>query len=215
MVHWRILGFWNVIVKLAWSVYFPNYCILTFVIYSYSVLSIRKNIMRSSMASKSIQVSSHRIMRFGRYSRGPIDTVRDFVHWAHITTDSRVGGLRYTTSFPNMSNAKFLRKDFYPMWKKIQLINILVDNGVPRLFELFEEYKTSLAAFILEFHEVSWIGGCFVIVNNGPRSLRLKRMFGLRLYIVSVRTSSTRSIVNSLRGMYFKMGIHCQFLSSS
>ena len=95
-------------------------------------------------------------MRFGPYSRGPIATVCDFVHWTHINpTDFRVDGLRYTTSFSNMSNAKFLRKDFYPMWKKIQLINILVDSGVPRLSELFEEYKTSLAAFILKSHEVS------------------------------------------------------------
>ncbi|KAH9484122.1 hypothetical protein JR316_0003602 [Psilocybe cubensis] len=56
----------------------------------------------------------------------------------------RYHGLRYTTSYVTPANAKYLRKDFNDMMKKVTVMQLLIDHGVPMLRGLFEDYKNRL-----------------------------------------------------------------------
>jgi len=63
--------------------------------------------------------------------------------------------MRHTTAYVSASNAKFLCKDVEPMVKKVTLLQLLIDNEVPRIMELFEDYKQELVAHISAVNEVS------------------------------------------------------------
>ncbi|KDR73534.1 hypothetical protein GALMADRAFT_142017 [Galerina marginata CBS 339.88] len=67
----------------------------------------------------------------------------------------RYHGLRYTTSYVNLANAKYFRKDFNAMMKKVTLIQTLINNDVPTLAELFEEYREALKAHVTNIHLAS------------------------------------------------------------
>lgn len=43
------------------------------------------------------------------------------------------------------------------MWKKLMLMQILADHGVPRITELFEDYKVRLSEHVQELHDVRWL----------------------------------------------------------
>ena len=57
---------------------------------------------------------------------------------------------------PNTVNARYLRSDFNEMIRKITIIQILIDAQVPRIAEIFEEYKEALVAIMIQINEVSY-----------------------------------------------------------
>ena len=54
----------------------------------------------------------------------------------------------------NPANGRYLRSDFNETIRKITIIQILIDAQVPRIADLFEEYKEALAVIILQINEV-------------------------------------------------------------
>ena len=54
----------------------------------------------------------------------------------------------------NPVNGRYLRSDFNEMIRKITVIQVLIDAQVPRIADIFEEYKEALAAIILQINEV-------------------------------------------------------------
>lgn len=77
-------------------------------------------------------------------------------------------GLRYTSAYASLSNAKYLRKDFNAMMKKVTLIQVLIDHQVPMLAELFEGYKVALMAHVMKVQQAST-----VVVNSSFNDLKL------------------------------------------
>ena len=55
---------------------------------------------------------------------------------------------------PNPANGRYLRSDFNKMIRKITIIQILIDAQVPRITDIFEEYKEALVAIMLQINEV-------------------------------------------------------------
>lgn len=70
-------------------------------------------------------------------------------------TDTTADGLRYTAAYATPVNARYLRQDFQIMMKKVTLLQLLIDNGVPMISELFDEYKDAMVAHIAQVQEVS------------------------------------------------------------
>lgn len=54
----------------------------------------------------------------------------------------------------NPTNGRYLRSDFNEMIRKITIIQLLIDAQVPRIAEIFEEYKEALVAAMLQISEV-------------------------------------------------------------
>jgi hypothetical protein len=54
----------------------------------------------------------------------------------------------------NPTNGRYLRSDFNEMIRKITLIQILIDAQVPRITDIFEEYKEALVTIMLQINEV-------------------------------------------------------------
>ena len=55
---------------------------------------------------------------------------------------------------PIAMNGRYLRSDFNEMIRKITIIQILIDAQVPRITDMFEEYKETLAALMLQINVV-------------------------------------------------------------
>lgn len=55
---------------------------------------------------------------------------------------------------PIAMNGRYLRSDFNEMIRKITIIQILIDAQVPRITDIFEEYKEALVAIMLQINEV-------------------------------------------------------------
>jgi hypothetical protein len=54
----------------------------------------------------------------------------------------------------NPVNGRYLRSDFNKMIRKITIIQILIDAQVPRIADIFEEYKADLIATMIQINEV-------------------------------------------------------------
>ncbi|KAF8163500.1 hypothetical protein B0H34DRAFT_325856 [Crassisporium funariophilum] len=76
----------------------------------------------------------------------------EHVIWTLIPRTFRYNGLRYTLSYSNTANARFLRTDFEPMIKKVTILQLLVDGEVPGMAEIFEEWKESLITSVNEIN---------------------------------------------------------------
>lgn len=95
-------------------------------------------------------------MLFGHYYRDPIGTVCYAPLFLEaIFTCLIIVGMRHTSAYTSASNAKFLCKDVEPMVKKVTLLQLLIDHEVPRIMELFEDYKQELISHISSMNEVS------------------------------------------------------------
>ena len=55
---------------------------------------------------------------------------------------------------PNPANGRYLRSDFNKMIRKITIIQILIDAQVPRITDIFEEYKEALLTIMPEINDV-------------------------------------------------------------
>jgi len=72
-----------------------------------------------------------------------------------------VDGLRYTTSYDNPANARYLRDDFKVMLKKVTLIQLLMqydDVSSTPLAQLLEEYRVATAFYLDQIHQVCTVG---------------------------------------------------------
>jgi hypothetical protein len=54
----------------------------------------------------------------------------------------------------NPGNGRYLRSDFNEMIRKITIIQILIDAQVPRITDIFDEYKEALVDIMLEINDV-------------------------------------------------------------
>ncbi|PPQ75374.1 hypothetical protein CVT24_013157 [Panaeolus cyanescens] len=79
----------------------------------------------------------------------------DHVIWNLIPRSHRYNGLRYTSSYPTFSNAKFLVNDFKPMMRKVTIMQILIDQKVPGVEEIFEDWKRTLSAIVSKTNDAA------------------------------------------------------------
>jgi hypothetical protein len=62
--------------------------------------------------------------------------------------------MRYNVMTADPVDGRYLRSDFNEMIRKITIIQILIDAQVPRIVDIFEEYKEALVAVMLQINEV-------------------------------------------------------------
>ncbi|KAF9036649.1 hypothetical protein BJ165DRAFT_1532763 [Panaeolus papilionaceus] len=79
----------------------------------------------------------------------------DHVVWTLIPRSHRYNGLRYTSSYPTFSNAKFLASDFDPMIRKITIMEILIEQKVPQVEEIFEDWRRVLSVIVARNNEAA------------------------------------------------------------
>jgi len=82
------------------------------------------------------------------------------------------------------------------MWKKLTLMQILTNHGVPQIPELFEDYKARLSEHVQELHDV--------------RRLTDNHIHRIFIRIISAQLKQTiglwTSIVNALMNMTLYTG---------
>ena len=119
-------------------------------------LLTRRNYMLTLPLSKtSAEISYPIIILFGTCYHGPSDIV---CRNPPVKTKPNIlpflAGLRYNCMATNPANGRYLRSDFNEMIRKVTIVQILIDAQVPRIADLFEEYKEALAVAILQNNEV-------------------------------------------------------------
>lgn len=118
--------------------------------------------LRLPLLKTSAEILYQKIILFGTCYHGPSAIVRrDPTVKAKHNFLKLLAGLRYNVmapnpanGAPNPANGRYLRSDFNEMIRKITIIQILIDAQVPRITDIFEEYKEALVAIMPEINEV-------------------------------------------------------------